>query len=157
MEGVQQESSELAIQLVQKQDEVLTLKQERESLLATLQLLQEELNQSERLRNYCKNTPMMTSIRVLPPGSGKIVERILVKCFNEIALIEWTKKNECAEEQFSTAIFIEISYFERVRLVKYHNTRITFIDKCLRGVKNFPATFLLGLLVRHLHSISIEK
>ena len=67
------------------------------------------------------------------------------------------KKNESAEEQFSTAIFIEMSYFERVRLVKYHNTRITFIDKCLRGMKNFPATFLLGLLVRHLHSISVEK
>ena len=99
----------------------------------------------------------MTSIRVLPPGAGKIVGRILVKHFNEIALIEWTKKNESAEEQFSTAIFIEMSYFERVRLVKYHNTRITFIDKCLRGMKNFPATFLLGLLVRHLHSISIEK
>lgn len=57
MEGVQQESSELATQLVQKQDEVLTLKQERESLLATLQLLQEELNQSERLRTIAKTPP----------------------------------------------------------------------------------------------------
>ena len=57
MEGVQQESSELATQLVQKQDEVLTLKQELESLLATLQLLQEELNQSERLRTIEKTPP----------------------------------------------------------------------------------------------------
>ena len=57
MEGVQQESSELATQLVQKQDEVLTLKQERESLLATLQLLQEELNQSERMRTIARTPP----------------------------------------------------------------------------------------------------
>ena len=47
----QEESSSLSAQLVEKQDEVLTLKQERESLLATLQLLQDELNQSENLRN----------------------------------------------------------------------------------------------------------
>ncbi len=57
MEGVQQESTELATQLVQKQDEVLTLKQERESLLATLQLLQEELNHSEKLRASARTPP----------------------------------------------------------------------------------------------------
>ena len=49
---------------------------------------------------------MITSIRVLPPGSGKTVGRILVKCFNEIALIEWTKKktnqlNNSFQQQFS--------------------------------------------------------
>ena len=47
---LQRENGELLEQLVREQEEVKTMEQERESLLMTIQLLQEELSTSEELR-----------------------------------------------------------------------------------------------------------
>jgi len=47
---LQRENCELLEQLVHEQEEVKTMEQERESLLMTIQLLQEELSTSEELR-----------------------------------------------------------------------------------------------------------
>ena len=49
-QALQRENAELLEQLVQEQEEVKTLREERESFLMTIQLLQEELTASEELR-----------------------------------------------------------------------------------------------------------
>ncbi len=51
MESSQHENMVLLEQLAREQDEVTMLKEERESLLAMMQMLQEELATSEHLRN----------------------------------------------------------------------------------------------------------
>ena len=54
-EAVQRENAQLIQQLEHQQDEIHILKQERDSLLATLQLLQEELTASETMRSRGKS------------------------------------------------------------------------------------------------------
>lgn len=55
-EAAQRENAHLLQQLTQQQDEIHILKQERDSLLATLQLLQEELTASESMRARTSST-----------------------------------------------------------------------------------------------------
>jgi len=51
VEQLRTENDEVMAQMLKQQDELLAVKEERESLLAMIQLLQEELSRSEKLGN----------------------------------------------------------------------------------------------------------